>query len=217
MLRSLAYANSPTYAVELLRNGLLGVDEDPISPSTVTVILLCTASAAVVIVFIDCSTAAQNSAIMTSDSRPDVDNADEMTAIPLHTPRNDDPLVMRELLQRAAGMVERHSISCMMVGLAANEGDLLFPEVVDFIESALRVDDAIYRMTRERAVLFLTDVERVAAEEIVGRNLLGFRERFATASELAISLGFFEMGPRTLEATVKDVLPQLFSPTPGAH
>ena len=108
-------------------------------------------------------------------------------------------------------------MTCMMVGLAANDGDLLFPEIIDFIESALRVDDAIYRMTRERAVLLLADVERPVAEEIVRRNFLGFRERFSTASEPAISLGFFEMSPRTLEATVKDVLPQLFSPEPGAH
>ncbi len=140
-----------------------------------------------------------------------------MTGIPLHSTKNDDPLLMRELLQRAARLADRHEMTCIMVGLAANDGDLLFPEIVDFIESALRVDDAIYRMTRERAVLLLTDVERPVAEEIVHRNLLGFRERFATTSEPAISLGFFELSSRTLEVTVKDVLPQLFSPEPGAH
>ncbi len=108
-------------------------------------------------------------------------------------------------------------MSCILVGLAANEGDLLFPEIVNFIESALRVDDGIFRMTRERAVLFLADVDRASAEEIVRRNLTGFRERFATASEPAISLGFFEMTSHSQEATMKDVLPKLFTAEPGSH
>ena len=140
-----------------------------------------------------------------------------MTAIPLHNPRNDDPLLMRELLHKAANLAEEHEMTCIIVGMAANEGDLLFPEIVNFIESALRVDDGIFRMTRERAVLFLADVDRSAAEEIVRRNLAGFRERFATASEPAISLGFFEMNPHTQEASIKDVLPHLFSAQPGSH
>ena len=140
-----------------------------------------------------------------------------MSAIPLHRPRNDDPLLMRELLQKAASLAERHDMSCILVGLAANEGDLLFPEIVNFIESALRVDDGIFRMTRERAVLFLADVDRASAEEIVRRNLTGFRERFATASEPAISLGFFEMTSHSQEVTMKDVLPKLFTAEPGSH
>ncbi len=140
-----------------------------------------------------------------------------MTAIPLHDFQNDDPLLMRELLHKAVALAEHHDMTCIMVGMAANDGDLLFPEIVNFIESALRVDDGIFRMTRERAVLFLTDVDRAGAEEIVRRNLVGFRERFATASEPAISLGFFELNPHTQNATMKDVLPQLFAAEPGSH
>jgi hypothetical protein len=140
-----------------------------------------------------------------------------MTALPLQKPRNDDPLMMRELLQKAASLSEHHDVTCTMVGMAANEGDLLFPEIVNFIESALRVDDGIFRMTRERAVLFLADVDRAKAEEIVRRNLAGFRERFATASDPAISFGYFEMNAHTQEATMRDVLPRLFTAEPGFH
>ncbi|NQZ95397.1 MAG: hypothetical protein HRU01_02700 [Myxococcales bacterium] len=140
-----------------------------------------------------------------------------MSAIPLNEPRNDDPLRMRELLQRATGLAERHEMTSMFVGLTAGEGDLLFPEVIDYLDSCLRVDDAIFRMTRERAVLFLTDVNRDAAEAIVRRNFLGFRERFATTSEPLIELGFYEVGPQGVEAAVKDVLPALFGSVPDTH
>jgi len=125
--------------------------------------------------------------------------------------------MMRELLHKAASLSEQHDMTCILVGMAANEGDLLFPEIVNYIESALRVDDGIFRMTRERAVLFLADVDRVSAEEILHRNLTGFRERFATASEPAISFGFFEMNAHSQEATMRDVLPRLFTAEPGAH
>jgi len=140
-----------------------------------------------------------------------------MSAIPLHKTQNDDPLQMRELLHKAATLSEQHDLTCIMVGMAANEGDLLFPEIVNYIESALRVDDAVIRMTRERVVLFLADVDRDGAEEIVRRNLVGFSEVFATKSEPAISLGFFELNSRTQEATMKDVLPQIFSSKRGSH
>jgi len=140
-----------------------------------------------------------------------------MSAIPLHKTQNDDPLLMRELLHKAASLSEQHDMTCIMVGMAANEGDVLFPEIVNYIESALRVDDAVFRMTRERVVLFLADVDRAGAEEILRRNLAGFSEVFSTTSEPAISLGFFEMNSRTLQATMKDVLPRIFTPEPGIH
>lgn len=140
-----------------------------------------------------------------------------MSAIPLHKTQTDDPLLMRELLHKAATLSEKHDLTCVMVGMAANEGDLLFPEIVNYIESALRVDDAVFRMTRERVVLFLADVDRDGAEEIVRRNLAGFSEIFATKSEPAILLGFFEINSRTQEATMKDVLPKIFTPEPGSH
>jgi hypothetical protein len=133
-----------------------------------------------------------------------------MTAMPLGAPRNDDPRRMRELLGHYAGLASRHDLSSVLVGLAAAEGDLLFPELVDFFESALRVDDRIFRMTRERAVLFLADVDRARAEEIVKRGLSGFRAQFALSADPEIALGWFQLGPGSSRVTVKDVLPALF-------
>ncbi len=140
-----------------------------------------------------------------------------MTAIPLSKSRNDDPLRMRELLTRAMGLAEAHEVSSVLVGLAANEGDLIFPDIVEYLESALRVDYAIFRMTRERVVVSLADVDRAKAEEIVRRNLVGLREQFTVANEPVISMGFYEVGPGTSEAAVKDVLPALFAAMEGTH
>ena len=75
----------------------------------------------------------------------------------------------------------------------------------------LRVDDSIFRMTRERAVLVLADVDRARAEEIVERLLNGFRERFAPAVDPEIDFGFFEVTPEERDVTVKHVLLTLFT------
>ena len=91
--------------------------------------------------------------------------------------KNDDPRKLRELLGKAALLASDHSLSSVVVGIAAAEGELVFPDVVDFVESALRVDDAIFRMTRDRAVLFLADVSRSNAEAIVDRLLADFRAK----------------------------------------
>ena len=79
------------------------------------------------------------------------------------------------------------------------------------LESQLRVDDAIFRMTRERAVLLLADVDRPRAEEIVARLLGSFQDRFALADDPELKLGYFEVTPQTRELSVKHVLPVLFS------
>ncbi len=134
-----------------------------------------------------------------------------MTAMPLDSPRNDDPRRMRQLLGHYALLASRHDLTSVLVGLAAEEGDLLFPELVDWFESALRVDDRIFRMTRERAVLFLADVERLRAQEIVQRGLSGFRSQFSLVSEPEVAVGYFQLGPGSGRVTVKDVLPALFS------
>jgi GGDEF domain-containing protein len=125
--------------------------------------------------------------------------------------RFDDPRKLREMLERAAELADRHELCSVVVGLAGREGDLLFPEVIDFVESALRVDDRIFRMTRERAVLLLADVDRHGAEEIVERLLNGFRERFTAAVDPEVVLGFFEVTPDTRDVSVKQVLPVVFS------
>ena len=129
----------------------------------------------------------------------------------------EDPRRLRELLSRAQGLASEHSLKSVLVGVAGFEGDLLFPEVVIFVESALRVDDSVFRMTRERAVLLLTDVDADAAEAIVGRMLESFREHFPAAVEPSVACGYFEITADAPEATAKDVLPKLFAAPPAHH
>ena len=127
----------------------------------------------------------------------------------------DDPLRLREMLGRAASFASAHHMPSVVVGMAGREGDLLFPEVVAFFASALRVDDTILRLTRERVVMMLTDVDRAGAEKIVRRLLAEFRERFAAVEDPPISLGFFEVAPGTSVLTVKQVLPTVFGVEPS--
>ena len=99
----------------------------------------------------------------------------------------------------------------MLVGLGGFEGDLLFPEVVNFVESELRVDDSVFRMTRERAVLLLTDVDVQQARRVVERLLENFRERFPSATEPSVACGYFEVSGDVTHVTAKEVLPQLLA------
>jgi len=77
------------------------------------------------------------------------------------------------------------------------------------------MDDTILRLTRERVVMMLTDVDREGAEQIVRRLLAEFRERFAALEDPPISLGFFEVAPGTSYLTVKQVLPTVFGVEPS--
>jgi len=126
---------------------------------------------------------------------------------------NDDPRRLRELLERCCDLANQHVLPSVVVGVAGQEGELLFPELIDYIESALRVEDAVFRMTRERAVLFVADVDRVRALEIVERLLSDFHERFPSARAPVVSLGFFEVAPGAERPALKDVLPAVFDPT----
>jgi hypothetical protein len=123
---------------------------------------------------------------------------------------SEDPRRLRDLLSRSCELAERHTVTSVVVGLSAREGDLLVPEVIDFVESALRVEDAIFRMTRERAVLFLTDVDRDQAQGILTRVLADFRDRFPATNGPEFELGFFEVRPDTRGVGLKEVLPALF-------
>jgi hypothetical protein len=129
----------------------------------------------------------------------------------------DDPRRLRELLLKLRGLAWEHSITSVVVGMAGFEGDPLYPEIVDFVESALRVDDAVVRLTRERTVLYLTDVNQGRAEAIMDRILLGFRDEFPAVSEPAVSLGYFEVTPEVRDLTVKEVLPAVFAAPSGTH
>ncbi len=90
---------------------------------------------------------------------PFVDNQTMMGAAIANGRGNDDPRKLREMLGKAVDLASDHALHCVVVGLAGREGDLLFPEVVDFVESALRVDDTVFRMTRDRAVMVLADTD----------------------------------------------------------
>ena len=131
--------------------------------------------------------------------------------------RNDDPRRLRDLMGKVSSLAREHQLKSVVVGMAGVEGDLLYPEVVNFVESTLRVDDSIVRLTRERSVLFLTDTDLSGAAGIMARVLLDFRDRFPSMSEPSITLGYYEIDPKGPSATVKDVLPTLFSPSTLTH
>ena len=78
----------------------------------------------------------------------------------------DDPRRLRGLLDRARDLAREHAVSSVVVGLAGVEGDLVFPDFVSYLQSALRVEDAIIRLTRERAVVYLADLDLMSAQEV---------------------------------------------------
>ncbi len=123
--------------------------------------------------------------------------------------------MLRELIARTQERGTQHDVPSVVVGFAAPEGDLLFPDFVAFVESELRVEDAIFRLTRERALLFLTDVDRERAREIVERLETDFRRDFPTLRETQIQTRLFEITPKGIPLAVRDVLPEVFGP-PGA-
>jgi hypothetical protein len=140
-----------------------------------------------------------------------------MIEMPLNRSKNDDPRKLRELIHKASSLASTYDLTSVMVGMSGVEGDLLFPEMVDFVGSALRVDDGIFRLTRERAVFFLADADLGRAEEIMERVLIDFRESFTPSQEQRISLGYFEVTPKMTNLTVRDVLPSLFGSAPVTH
>ncbi len=140
-----------------------------------------------------------------------------MVAFPLNSPRFDDPRRLRALLGKAKSLAEEHELCSVLVGIAGFEGDELFPEVVDFVESALRVDDAVFRMTRERVVVLLADVDEAGASGILTRILEGFQKRFPTPCTPPIALGYFEVAPGERDVSAKRVLPIIFSQPPQCH
>jgi hypothetical protein len=140
-----------------------------------------------------------------------------MVAMPLNETQNDDPRKLRALLDKVVNLADDHSLTSVVVGMSGPDGDLIFPEVVDFVGSALRIDDAIFRMTRSRAVLFLADADRGRAEEIMARVIDDFTEQFATAESPPVGISYFEVAPGTQGVTLKAILPRLFAPDPNCH
>ena len=127
-------------------------------------------------------------------------------------PVADDLQKLRGILGRATSLAREHALTSVMVGLAGPIGDPDFPEVVDFVESELRMEDAVFRLTRDRVVLFVADVSRADAEEIMERILLGYCERSSRTVDPQLTLRYFEVPAGTDQLTVKEVLPALFAP-----
>jgi hypothetical protein len=123
-----------------------------------------------------------------------------------------DPRHLRVMMDRAVQLSREHGVPSVFVGIAGREGDLLAPEFIEFVESGLRMEDVIFRLLRERAVLLLTDVERPQAEAILARLLEEFAARFAPSVDLDVSLGYYPIGPGGGGTTLKEVLPALFEP-----
>jgi len=129
-------------------------------------------------------------------------------ALPTSIPK-DDPRQLRVLFERAALCSRAHRVPCVFIGVAGDEGDLLARDFLDFVESELRVEDAIFRMLRERAVLLMTDIEEQIARRVMERLCAEFAARFAPSTELPFGFGYFQVPPGQTP-TVKDVLPVLF-------
>lgn len=140
-----------------------------------------------------------------------------MLSNPLDRNQNDDPRLLRQLLGRAHDLASRHALRSVVVGLAGFEGDPEYPEIVDYLVSSLRVDDGVYRMTRERTLLLLTDVDGSRAREIIDRVILDYRESFPSTADPAIAIGYYEVVPGIDDVTVKHVLPTIFADPPRAH
>jgi hypothetical protein len=124
---------------------------------------------------------------------------------------NDDPRMLTQMLARATELAQVHSVSSVVVGLAAPEGDRLFPEFVSFLQSSLRVEDRIFRMTRERAVLHLADVEMVHGQMVLERLVEGFLEEFPSMSPPCFETRFYDVKPGVEPLKTKDVLVEIFA------
>ena len=140
-----------------------------------------------------------------------------MVGTPLNGSQYDDPRKLRDVVQKASSLAGDYDLTSVMVGVSGVEGDRLFPELIDYLGSALRVDDAIVRLTRERVVFFLADADRPRAEEIIERLLNGFRETFTPACDPSIAVRYFEVTPERVDLTVRDVLPTLFGGAAVTH
>jgi hypothetical protein len=122
-----------------------------------------------------------------------------------------DPRRLRGMMDRASDLARGHQVTSVFVGIAGREGDFLAPEFIDFVESALRMEDAVFRLIRERAVVLLTDADRAQAEEIFERLRGDFAARFGSSMEFEVALGYFQVNGQGGHATAKEVLPAIFA------
>ncbi len=122
----------------------------------------------------------------------------------------DDPRKLSELFTRIAELAQTHNVSSVVIGITSEVGDRLFPEFVEFLRSALRVEDGIYRMTRERAVVHLADLDMDRGQTVFSRLLEDFIQEFPMAKELKFDSNFSlaEAGSESLGN--KQILAEIF-------
>ncbi len=125
--------------------------------------------------------------------------------------QSDDPRRLRVLIDRARELAAGHDVVTVAVGFVAPEQHLLFPEFVDFMESELRVEDSVFRMTRERAVLFLADTSHEQAATIVERLMATFEADFPVSDPAPIRVTYCELRPEDSDLSAKKLLPALFA------
>jgi hypothetical protein len=122
-----------------------------------------------------------------------------------------DPRHLRALFERASQLSREHRLPSVFVGVAGPEGDLLVRDFLDFVEAELRVEDVVFRLLRERAVLWLADLDLAGANGVLTRLHDDFAARFPTTVGLRLEIGFHRVEPGTVP-TAKEVLPLLFGP-----
>lgn len=131
--------------------------------------------------------------------------------------QNDDPRKLSVMIARVTELAQSQSVCSVLVGVAAKEGDLLFPDYVSYLESALRVEDQIFRMTRERAVLQLSDVDASGAAEVLVRIFSEFCDEFPTSEAPEFSQRMLEIRPGVGPLSVKEVLTSVFGSREMLH
>lgn len=131
--------------------------------------------------------------------------------------RNDDPRKLTAMIARVSDLATNHAVCSVVVGVAAEEGDLFFPDYVDYLVSALRVEDQIFRMTRERALLYLSDVDAAGAAEVLVRIYSEFCKEFPSAHRPEFEQRMLEIRPGVGPVTVKDVLTSVFGGREAVH
>ena len=131
--------------------------------------------------------------------------------------QNDDPRKLSAMIARVSELAESHAVASVVVGVAAKEGDLLFPDYLAYLESALRVEDQIFRMTRDRAVLYLSDVSPAGAAEVLVRIFADFCDEFPTTDPPEFAQRMLEIQPGLGPLSVKDVLTSVFGSGETVH
>lgn len=131
--------------------------------------------------------------------------------------RHDDPRKLTAMIARVSDLACNHAVCSVVVGVAAEEGDLFFPDYVDFLVASLRVEDQIFRMTRERVLLYLSDVDATGAAEVLVRIYSEFCKEFPAAQQPEFEQRMLEIRPGSPPISVRDVLTSVFGAKQPVH